>query len=93
MSIRRVGMYMPDPLIRHAYDDLVRVIGDAEVGEPDELGFFEISVEATDQEDALHRIWNAVAASGADDHIFFAEHPELPEHWRPRARAVAERPD
>ena len=58
---------------------------DAVVGEPDELGVFEIELDAEDQEDALLKVWNAVAASGTDDHILFLEHPELPEHWRPKS--------
>jgi hypothetical protein len=58
---------------------------DAVVGEPDELGVFEIELAAEDQEDALTKVWNAVAASGTDDHILFLEHPELPEHWRPKS--------
>ena len=51
----------------------------AEAGEPDDVGVFEI---------ALHAVWNAVAASGTDDHIVFLEHPDLPEHWRARSGAV-----
>ena len=87
MSTHRIAMYMPDPLIAHARADLIAALpDDAEAGEPDELGFFEVAVEAADHEDALLRIWNALAASGADDHIFIAEHPDLPEHWRERAR-------
>jgi hypothetical protein len=58
---------------------------DAMVGEPDDLGVFEIELEADDQEEALATVWNAVAASGTDDHILFIEHPELPEHWRPKS--------
>ena len=58
---------------------------DADVGEPDDLGVFEIELEAEDQEDALLMVWNAVAASGTDDHILFLEHPQLPEHWRPKS--------
>jgi hypothetical protein len=58
---------------------------DAVVGDPDELGVFEIELDAGDQEDALMKVWNAVAASGTDDHIVFLEHPELPEHWRPKS--------
>jgi hypothetical protein len=57
----------------------------AQVGEPDELGVFEIALDAADQDDALIKVWDAVAASGTDDHIVFLEHPELPEHWRPRS--------
>jgi hypothetical protein len=30
-------------------------------------------------------VWDAVAASGTDDHVVFLEHPELPEHWRSRS--------
>jgi len=61
---------------------------DAEVGPPDEVGVFEISLEAVDLEEALHTVWNAVAASGTDDHVLFLEHPDLPEHWRPRSGAA-----
>jgi hypothetical protein len=87
MSTHRIAMYMPDPLVTHAREDLAAALPDsAEAGEPDELGFFEIAVEADDQEQALLTVWNALAASGADDHIFIAEHPDLPEHWRERAR-------
>jgi uncharacterized protein YbjT (DUF2867 family) len=57
----------------------------SEVTEPDEVGAFEVEMEAADQEDALTQIWDAVAASGTDDHIVFLEHPTLPEHWRRRA--------
>jgi hypothetical protein len=65
--------------------ELAEVLGNAEVTEPDELGIFEIRLEAEDREDALSRVWDAVAAAGADDHIVFLEHPDLPEHWRPRS--------
>ena len=37
---------------------------DAEVSEPDELGVFEIELDAEDREDSLTKVWNAVAASG-----------------------------
>ena len=58
---------------------------DADVREPDEVGVFEIEVEADDLEEALQTVWDAIAASGADDHIVFLEHPDLPEHWRHRS--------
>ena len=48
-------------------------------------GEFEIRLEADDLEQALERVWDAVAASGTDDHIVFLEHPDLPEHWRARS--------
>ena len=60
---------------------------DATVGEPDGNGLFDAAVEAVDLDGALHVIWNAVAASGTDDHLVFLEHPDLPEHWRHRSGA------
>jgi hypothetical protein len=68
-----------------AREELAAVLPGAELGEPDDLGIFDITLEAEDREDALLRVWNAVAASGTDDHILFLEHPDLPEHWRPRS--------
>jgi hypothetical protein len=70
------------PRDREARAALAAALPEAEVGEPDELGVFEIALGAEDQEDALTRVWDAVAASGTDDHIIFLEHPELPEHWQ-----------
>jgi hypothetical protein len=61
---------------------------DAEVGAPDDVGVFEISLEALDREEALHAVWNAVAASATDDHILFLEHSDLPRHWRTRSGAA-----
>lgn len=61
---------------------LAGVLPGADVGDADELGVFEVRLEASDREDALTRVWDAVAASGTDDHVVFLEHPELPEHWR-----------
>ncbi len=58
---------------------------DADAGEPDETGAFDITLDAENLEDALRRVWGAVASSGTDDHIVFLEHPELPEHWRPKS--------
>ncbi len=73
------------PSDSRAREQLAAALPDAEVGPPDELGVFEIAVEADDLEQALQRVWDAVAASGADDHVVFLEHPELPEHWRARS--------
>ena len=73
------------PRDREARKELAAVLPDAEVEEPDEIGIFDVVVEADDLEDALHRVWNGVAASGTDDHILFLEHHELPEHWRERS--------
>jgi hypothetical protein len=70
------------PRDEQAWRDLAEALPDAEFTEPDELGVFEIRLEAPDQDAALQRIWDAVAATGGDDHLLFLEHPSLPEHWR-----------
>jgi hypothetical protein len=70
------------PRDQRALAELAAALPDAKVGEPDEVGVFEIELEAADLEDALQRVWDAVAASGTDDHIVFLEHPDLPQHWR-----------
>lgn len=58
----------------------------SEVEEPDdETGAFDVRVEADDLDGALQIVWDAVAASGGDDHLIFLEHPNLPEHWRSRS--------
>jgi hypothetical protein len=67
-----------------AREQLGAALPDAEITEPDDVGVFEVAVEADDIEQALQKVWDAVAASGTDDHIVFLEHPDLPEHWRLR---------
>src|SRR3954447_16467298 len=82
---QRVGM-LQDVQAPHLADDLERVraaLGDGvTVTGPDDVGFFEIVLNAPSFEDALERVWDAVASAGADDVVRFAEHPEIPEHWR-----------
>jgi hypothetical protein len=73
------------PRDEEAREQLAAVMPGAETGVPDETGVFEVTLEAEDREQALERVWDAVAASGTDDHIVFLEHPELPEHWRARS--------
>jgi hypothetical protein len=73
------------PRDHQAHDQLSSALPDASIGGPDEQGVFEIALDAADRDDALTRVWNAIAASGTDDHIVFLEHPDLPEHWRHRA--------
>ena len=88
MAREAVGMLMlhgGTPRDARAREELAAALPGAEVSEPDETGAFEVVLEAGDREAALARVWDAVAASGTDDHIVFLEHPDLPEHWRRRA--------
>jgi hypothetical protein len=78
------------PRDQEAREQLAAALPDATVGPPDDVGIFEVSLEANDLEDALTQLWDAVAASGTDDHLVFLEHPELPEHWRPRSGRPAQ---
>jgi putative NIF3 family GTP cyclohydrolase 1 type 2 len=71
--------------VQEYLDALAEALGGARVDGPDDEGFVEVEVEANDYEDALDKVWNAMAAAGADDHLVIAEHPDLPEHWRERA--------
>jgi hypothetical protein len=85
MANQRIGMLLlhpGTPRDEEARTQLAAVLDGADVGEPDDTGVFEVTVDADDEERALQRIWDAVAASGTDDHLVFLEHPDLPEHWR-----------
>jgi hypothetical protein len=70
-----------------AREQLAAALPDAVVSKPDDVGVFSVELEADDREDALQRVWDAVAASGTDDHIVFLEHPDLPDWWRSRSGA------
>ncbi|MEA2126553.1 MAG: hypothetical protein QOI80_3335 [Solirubrobacteraceae bacterium] len=61
---------------------LLDALGNPPATEPDETGTLEVTVEAGSFDDALLAVWNALAASGAEEHILFIEHPDLPGHWR-----------
>jgi phosphoribosylformylglycinamidine (FGAM) synthase PurS component len=63
---------------------LAEMLEDATIGELDEGAVFEVEVTAKTYEEALRRVFDAVAATGADDELVFVEHPEIPEHWRRR---------
>jgi hypothetical protein len=65
---------------------------EATVGAADEDGAFAVTVEADDLDAALTLVWDAVAASGTDDHLLFLEHADLPEHWRSRSAAPGDLP-
>jgi hypothetical protein len=57
----------------------------AEVTPADEDGAFAVGIEADDLDAALTTVWDAVGASGTDDHLLFLEHADLPQHWRSRS--------
>jgi hypothetical protein len=82
-------LHLGTPRDEEARAQLAAVLPNADVGGPDEVGVFDVALDAEDHEQALAHVWDAVAASGTDDHIVFLEHPDLPEHWRSRSR----RPD
>jgi hypothetical protein len=86
MAEQRVGMLMlhygQGPRDEEAREALADALPDAEVTEPDEVGEFEVVLDADDFESALTEVFDAVAASGTDDHIVFLEHPEIPGHWQ-----------
>jgi hypothetical protein len=74
------------PRDQEARQQLAAALPDgAEVKDPDDVGIFDVVAEADNFENALQIVWDAVAASGTDDHLMFLEHPDLPEHWRARA--------
>ena len=79
-------LHLGTPRDQEAREQLSTALPDAEVGAPDDTGVFEVVLDAKDREHALMRVWDAVAASGTDDHIAFLEHPDLPEHWKARSR-------
>lgn len=82
-TVAMLMLHYGTPRDQQAREELADALpDDAVVTEPDDIGVFEITLEAEDREEALQIVWDAVAASGTDDHIVFLEHPDLPEHWR-----------
>jgi hypothetical protein len=66
-----------------AYERLGEALGRDALGLIDETGILEVTIrDASDFDDALTRVWNAMARAGADDAFVFAEHPSIPLHWR-----------
>lgn len=86
IPVEMLLLHEDSPKDEEAHARLAEVLPGARVEKADETGAFQIEVEADDLDQALIKVWDAIAASGTDDHIVFLEHPELPEHWRPRAR-------
>ena len=74
--------YGQGPRDEEAREELARALPEADVTEPDDLGEFEVVLDADDFESALTEVYDAVASSGTDDHIVFLEHPEIPGHWQ-----------
>ena len=72
------------PRAQKAKDDVCAALGGAQCTEPDEGGTFEVRVKAAGQEDALQKVWDAMAAAGADDHLVIMEHPDIERHWEHR---------
>jgi hypothetical protein len=58
-----------------------RLPDEATVGEPDETGLFEVSLDAGSRGTALELVWNAITRCGADDEVVFALDPNLADHW------------
>jgi hypothetical protein len=84
-TIPMLLLHDDSPRDLEAHDQLRAALPGARVSEPDDVGAFDITLEAEDLDRALERVWDAVAASGTDDHIVFLEHPDLPEHWQSRS--------
>jgi hypothetical protein len=84
-KVEMLLLHDDSPRDLEAREQLAAVLPGAEVSQADDVGVFDVVLDADDQEQALRRVWDAVAASGTDDHIVFLEHPELPDHWRPRS--------
>lgn len=83
MHTHAIGMQLLDRG-RHAREALSRlcdVLG-CHVDQPDATGTFNVHIEADTFEQALDRAWDAMAAAGADDHLVFLEHPDMPDHWK-----------
>ena len=81
-TVEMLMLHSGTPRDQEAREQLAAALPGTSVSEPDDVGVFEVVLEADDWEDAVGRVWDAVAASGTDDHIVFLEHPDLPEHWR-----------
>ncbi len=88
MHTHAIGMQLLDRGL-HAREAMERLrdILDCHCDEPDGSGIFAVHVEADSFEEALNRAWDAMAAAGADDHVVFIEHPDIPEHWKARTDA------
>jgi hypothetical protein len=59
----------------HALEGLRAALGDAQLAGPDDEGVIEVRLDADDEDSAIQRVIDGIAAAGADDHFEIAEHP------------------
>lgn len=88
MHTHAIGMQLIDRGL-HAREAMERLrdILDCHCDDPDRSGIFAVHVEADSFEEALNQAWDAMASAGADDHVVFIEHPDIPQHWKARTDA------
>ncbi|MEA2156701.1 MAG: hypothetical protein QOE11_2841 [Solirubrobacteraceae bacterium] len=71
---------------RRSLEAIAAALGeDAQGTNPDEVGVFEIYLEADDLDEARQRALNAVDAAGSGDHVMLLETDDLPEQWHTRS--------
>ena len=59
----------------HALRSLRDALADAQLEGPDSDGVVEVTLDANDEDAAIQRVIDGIAAAGADDHFEIAEHP------------------
>jgi hypothetical protein len=59
----------------HALEGLRDALGKAQLDGPDDDGVIEVTLDADDEDAAIQRVIDGIAAAGADDHFEIAEHP------------------
>jgi len=59
----------------HALDGLRATLNEAEIEGPDGAGVINVTLDADDEDAAIQRVIDGIAAAGADDHFEIAEHP------------------
>ena len=59
----------------HSLKSLRETLGEADLNGPDDAGVIEVTLDSADEDAAIQRVIDAIAAAGADDHFEIAEHP------------------
>jgi hypothetical protein len=87
MSAHTIALQLQDrsPRATLARQYFVAALGEVVATEPDETGCFEVVLNCGSQDEALQLVWDAVATSGADDHLVIMEFPHIERHWEHRA--------